>query len=96
MDTPCTRNRLGEGLENALCDELFEDFFEVSKIVDSPEMLKGWVDWFARLRIPCAIERRRSGYALWRKGKEAGQKKAKLSYPLNRRNVVYSSMIARR
>jgi len=50
-------------------------FFVVSKVVESPEMLQGWVEWFRKLNIPCAIEKRRGGgYTLWRKGEEVGGK----------------------
>ncbi len=48
------------------------EFFEVSKTVDSPEMLQGWIAWFRQLGIPCLVVKRRSGYSLWRKGREAG------------------------
>jgi hypothetical protein len=47
-------------------------FFEVSKVVESREMLEPWVGWFRRLDIPCIIEKRRHGYILWRKGVETG------------------------
>lgn len=47
-------------------------FFEVSKVVESREMLDPWVGWFQRLDIPCVIEKRRHGYILWRKGTETG------------------------
>jgi hypothetical protein len=47
-------------------------FFEVSKVVESLEMLEPMVDWFRRLDIPCVIEKRRHGYILWRKGVETG------------------------
>jgi hypothetical protein len=47
-------------------------FFEVSKVVESLEMLEPWVGWFQRLDIPCVIEKRRHGYILWRRGVETG------------------------
>ena len=40
-------------------------FFEMSRPVESPEMLKSWVEWFRRLHIPCAIARTEAGYTLW-------------------------------
>ncbi|HME44545.1 MAG TPA: hypothetical protein VKF36_15755 [Syntrophorhabdales bacterium] len=53
-------------------------FFEMSRPVESPEMLKSWVEWFRRLHIPCAIARTEAGYTLWRKGKEVGRKRSKV------------------
>ena len=50
-------------------------FFEMSRPVQSPEMLRGWVEWFRRLHIPCAIAKTEGGYTLWRKGKEVGRKR---------------------
>jgi hypothetical protein len=54
-------------------------FFEMSRPVESPEMLKGWVDWFRGLHIPCAIARTEAGYTLWRRGKEVGRRRSKVS-----------------
>jgi hypothetical protein len=55
--------------------QLRSGFFVVSKVVESPEMLQGWVEWFRKLNIPCAIEKRRGGgYTLWRRGEEVGGK----------------------
>jgi hypothetical protein len=54
-------------------------------------MLQGWVDWFARLDIPCVIERRRSGFTLWRKGEEVGRNGSEEEPPLNTKNVIYNS-----
>jgi hypothetical protein len=65
-------------------------FFEVSKIVESPDMLKGWVEWFKKLNIPCAVMKTGRGYVLWRKGKEVGRTRAKNSSELIVNNIVYS------
>jgi len=54
-------------------------FFEMSRPVESPGMLKSWIDWFQRLHIPCAIARTEAGYTLWRKGKEVGPKTSKVA-----------------
>ena len=53
-------------------------FFEMSRPVESPEMLRSWVEWFQRLHIPCAIARTQEGYTLWRKGREAGRRRSKI------------------
>jgi hypothetical protein len=74
-------------------DTALDGFFEISKIVDSPEMLQGWVEWFRRLNIPCVIEKRKAGYALWRKGDEAGRDRSKGPSAPKPRNVVYSSAL---
>jgi hypothetical protein len=71
-------------------DKLLDGFFKISKIVESPEMLRGWVEWFRRLNIPCVIEKRKSGYALWRKGDEVGRDQSNNPSALNTRNVVFS------
>ena len=65
-------------------------FFEVSKKVESPDMLKGWVEWFERLNIPCAVMKTRRGYVLWRKGEEVGRTRAKTSSELVAKNIIYS------
>jgi hypothetical protein len=65
-------------------------FFEVSKIVESPDMLKGWVEWFKRLNIPCAVMKTGSGYVLWRKGEEVGRTRSKNSSELIAKNIIYS------
>ncbi len=65
-------------------------FFEVSKKVESPDMLKGWVEWFKRLNIPCAVMKTRRGYALWRKGEEVGRVRSKASSQLISKNIIYS------
>ncbi len=65
-------------------------FFEVSKIVSSPDMLKGWVEWFKGLNIPCAVMKTRRGYVLWRKGVEIGRTRSKNSSDLITKNIVYS------
>jgi hypothetical protein len=66
------------------------DYFEVSKLVESPEMLRGWIDWFTRHDIPCFIEKRRSSkYVLWRKGMEVGAKGCKPT--LHAKKIVYRS-----
>jgi hypothetical protein len=68
----------------------YTPFFEVSKRVESPDMLKGWVEWFERLNIPCAIMKTRRGYVLWRKGEEVGRTRAKTSSELVAKNIIYS------
>ena len=65
-------------------------FFEVSKIVRSPDMLKGWVEWFKKLRIPCVVMKTGRGYVLLRKGKEVGRTRAKGSSELIVENIIYS------
>jgi hypothetical protein len=65
-------------------------FFEVSKIVASPDMLKGWVEWFKGLNIPCAVMKTRRGYVLWRKGVEIGRARSKSSSELIAKKIVYS------
>jgi hypothetical protein len=65
-------------------------FFEISKIVESPDMLQCWVAWFKKLKIPCVIEKRKTGYALWRKGNEAGRDKSKGPLAPNAHNIIYS------
>jgi hypothetical protein len=65
-------------------------FFEVSKIVESPDMLKGWVEWFKGLNIPCAVVKAGSGYVLMRKGKEVGRTRSKTSSELITNNIIYS------
>jgi hypothetical protein len=65
-------------------------FFEVSKIVPSPDMLKGWVEWFKALNIPCAVMKTRRGYVLWRKGEEVGRTRSKTSSELTPKNIIYS------
>ena len=65
-------------------------FFEVSKIVESPDMLKGWVEWFKRLNIPCAVVKAGSGYVLLRKGKEVGRSRSKTTPELITNNIIYS------
>ena len=69
--------------------ETQDAFFEVSKVVESPEMLQTWVEWFKRLNIPCAVARVSGGYTLWRKGEEIGRTRAKVGV-LKRKNIVYS------
>ncbi len=65
-------------------------FFEVSKKVESPDLLKGWVEWFKRLNIPCAVMKTRRGYVLWRKGEEVGRTRAKTSSQFVAKNIIYS------
>ncbi len=67
-----------------------DGFFEISKLVESPDMLRGWVEWFRRLNIPCLIEKRKAGYALWRKGDEVGRDRSKGPAAPNTRNIIYS------
>jgi hypothetical protein len=69
-------------------------FFEVSKKVESPDMLKGWVEWFKRLNIPCAVMKTRRGYVLLRKGEEVGRTRSQTSFPMTAKNIVYSFGIA--
>lgn len=69
--------------------ETHEAFFEVSKVVASPDMLRTWIEWFKGLNIPCAIARVSGGYTLWRKGEEIGRTRAKATV-LKRKNIVYS------
>jgi hypothetical protein len=64
-------------------------FFVVSKVVESPEMLQGWVEWFRKLNIPCAIEKRRGGgYTLWRKGEEVGGKGPVALAELKKKRII--------
>jgi hypothetical protein len=65
-------------------------FFEMSRVVESPGMLMSWVEWFRRLRIPCAIAKADEGYTLWRKGTEVGRKRSKVPPVLIRKNIVFS------
>ena len=65
-------------------------FFEMSRVVESPEMLMSWVEWFRRLHIPCAIAKADGGYTLWRKGTEVGRKRAKVPQILMEENIVFS------
>lgn len=69
--------------------EAQEAFFEVSKVVESPDMLQTWIEWFKKLDIPCAIAKVSGGYTLWRKGEEIGRTRAKASV-LKRKNIIYS------
>ncbi len=64
-------------------------FFEVSKVVESPEMLTGWIEWFKRLNIPCAVTKKAGGYTLWRKGEEVGRPRAKVE-GLRMKDIVYA------
>ena len=73
--------------------EIPKGFFEMSKIVDSPEMLEGWVEWFRELAIPCVIVRGREGFTLWRKGKEVGVKTSAASPAMKRRSIIRSAGI---
>jgi hypothetical protein len=65
-------------------------FFEVSKKVESPDMLKSWVEWFKRLNIPCAVMKTRRGYVLLRKGEEVGRTRAKKSSQMIAKDIIYS------
>jgi hypothetical protein len=65
-------------------------FFEMSRPVESPEMLKSWVEWFRRLHIPCAIAKTEGGYTLWRKGKEVGRRRSKAPVLLIKENIIFS------
>jgi hypothetical protein len=40
--------------------EMATGFFEMSKVVDSPEMLHSWVEWFKSLNIPCLVVKRKN------------------------------------
>ena len=71
-------------------------FFEMSKVMGSPEMLKSWVEWFRRLHIPCAIAKTDGGYTLWRKGEEVGRKTSEVPPVLINKNIVYSFCLAGR
>jgi hypothetical protein len=71
-----TRERITRNRDKA-ARQIENLFFEVSRTVQSPEMLASWVAWFRRLHIPCAIAKTEGGYTLWRKGKEAGGKRSK-------------------
>jgi hypothetical protein len=64
-------------------------FFEVSKVVASPDMLRSWIKWFEGLNIPCAVARVPGGYTLWRRGEEIGRTRAKAGV-LKRKDIVYS------
>jgi len=59
MGTSDGEGKQGRRRAGAACDgdegRDHTPFFEVSKIVESPDMLKGWVEWFKRLNIPCAV-----------------------------------------
>jgi hypothetical protein len=66
-----------------------EAFFEVSKVVESPEMLNGWIEWFKRLNIPCFVTKKAGGYTLWRKGEEVGRPRAKAE-GLRMKDIVYA------
>ena len=63
MDTTHTSTKVRKMKVTGGKDENF--FFEISKTVESPEMLQGWFEWFRRLNIPCAITKSKQGYALW-------------------------------
>ena len=65
-------------------------FFEVSKKVESMEMLQGWFEWFRGLNIPCAITKSREGYALWRQGEEVGRMRSKQRPELIKQRIVCS------
>lgn len=65
-------------------------FFEISRVVESPEMLKSWVEWFRRLHIPCAIAKTDGGYTLWRKGTAVGRRRSKAPSVLIKENIVFS------
>jgi hypothetical protein len=71
-------------------------FFEMSRPVESPKMLKSWVEWFRRLHIPCAIVKTEAGYTLWRKGKEAGPRGSKIPSLLTEKNVIFSFGVSAR
>ena len=77
------KNAVTEGLDENL-------FFEVSKKVESAEMLQGWFEWFRRLNIPCAITKSPEGYALWRQGEEVGRMRSKKQPELIRQHIVCS------
>jgi len=65
-------------------------FFEISKTVESPEMLQGWFEWFRGLNIPCAITKSRQGYALWRQGEEVGRMRSNSRPELTKELIVCS------
>ncbi|MGA3173934.1 MAG: hypothetical protein ABSE25_05830 [Syntrophorhabdales bacterium] len=65
-------------------------FFAISKTVESPEMLKSWIEWFRRLNIPCAITKTCGGYVLWRKGEEIGRTRSRAVSRLIKKDVIYS------
>jgi len=65
-------------------------FFRISRPVESPDMLRSWVEWFQGLHIPCVITRTEEGYTLWRKGKEVGRKKSTVSSVLPRESIISS------
>ena len=71
-------------------DQIKGLFFEMSREVESPEMLKSWVEWFRRLHIPCAIAKTEGGYILWRKGTEVGRKRSKVPSVLTKENIIFS------
>ncbi len=85
-NSSCGQQRAGKG---GIGEEGQDTFFEVSKVVESPEMLQTWFEWFKRLSIPCAIAKVSGGYTLWRKGEEIGRTRAKVGV-LKRKNIVYS------
>lgn len=76
--------------KNAAGDRDENLFFEVSKKVESMEMLKGWFEWFKRLNIPCAITKSPEGYALWRQGEEVGRTKSKKQPEFITQHIVCS------
>jgi hypothetical protein len=66
-------------------------FFVISKVVESPETLQGWVEWFRNRNIPCAIEKRRGGgFILWREGEEIGGKSPIPLAELKKKRIVGS------
>ena len=71
-------------------------FFEMSRVVESPEMLMSWVEWFQGLHIPCIIAKTDGGYTLWRKGTEVGRKRSKVPPVLIKENIVVSFGLAGR
>ena len=94
MDTKSTkkeRTREGAAENSRGPNRRIENlFFEMSTVVESPEMLKSWVEWFRRLHIPCAIAKTEGGYTLWRKGKEVGRKRSKVPSVLTKEKIVFS------
>jgi hypothetical protein len=84
-----TRERTARNRREA-ADQNESLFFEMSEIVESPEMLKSWVEWFRRLHIPCAIAKTEGGYTLWRKGREVGRKRSSVRSFLTKENIVFS------
>ncbi len=94
MGTSDGEGKQGRRRAGAACDgdegRDHTPFFEVSKIVESPDMLKGWVEWFKKLNIPCAVMKTGGGYVLLRKGKEVGRTRSKNSSGLIAQNIVYS------